>query len=188
MIKEEEEGRRGEGEEKRKEGERRRRKEGGKEARGKGAREEKRERKREGELHSQMYVEIVREFLHNCRSLVHVMVTGLSCNPAPPTFSRSRLRSSSSAARRFLVLSRAEYLASVAASASSDSFSLFCSLRLRREKQDRVETLFTGLWLFVGMRTRLLHDAVLDFLCAKKWGLVLGTEYYSTFTKSIVSM
>lgn len=135
-----------------------------------------------------MYVEIVREFLHNCRSLVHVMVTGLSCNPAQPTFSRSRLRSSSSAARRFLVLSRAEYLASVAASASSDSFSLFCSLRLRREKQDRVETIFTGLWLFVGMRTRLLHDAILDFLCAKKWGLVLGTEYYSTFTKSIVSM
>lgn len=146
MIKEEEEGRRGggrgrrgEGEEKRKEGERRRRKEGGKEARGKGVREEQRERKREGELHSQIYVEIVREFLHNCTSLVDVMVTGLSCNPAPPTFSRSRLRSSSSAARRFLVLSRAEYLASVAASASSDSFSLFCSLRLRREKRDRLK-------------------------------------------------
>lgn len=145
MIKEEEEGRRGggrgrrgEGEEKRKEGEKRRRKEGGKEARGKGVREEQRERKR-GELHSQIYVEIVREFLHNCTSLVDVMVTGLSCNPAPPTFSRSRLRSSSSAARRFLVLSRAEYLASVAASASSDSFSLFCSLRLRREKRDRLK-------------------------------------------------
>ena len=121
-----------------------------------------------------MYVEIVREFLHNCTSLVHVMVTGLSCNPAQPTFSRSRLRSSSSAARRFLVLSRAEYLASVAASASSDSFSLFCSLRLRREKRDRVETLFTGLWLFVGMRMRLLHDAVLDFCVLRNgvwyWG------------------
>ena len=141
-----EEERRGEEEEKRKEGEKRRRKEGGKEARGKGVRKEQRERKREGELHSQIYVEIVREFLHNCTSLVHAMVTGLSCNPAPPTFSRSRLRSSSSAARRFLVLSRAEYLASVAASASSDSFSLFCSLRLRREKRDRLKLYSQACW------------------------------------------